>query len=190
MNETLPKQKVSAQHSDAVVYTAEKETLKTDRSRGAAAGGGGLWHFKQCGNWVSSQRTGSAEECKRNLKKMRARAKKASESGRNHQRAPSKSLPSRRRSVAAFNVLCRKLLFIQPRKDVVVFPAIQCVVVVLCQGGEKKLTCHKLRNASECINSVFQTNPGIVTLCGSYRKRLRAQAEMSIIFWQRVAPAS
>lgn len=184
----LQNKEVSAQHSDAVVYTAEKETLKTDRSRGAAAGGGGPWHFKQCGNWVSSQRTGSAEECKRNLKKMRA--KKASEIGRNHQGAPSKPLPSRRRSAAAVNVLRRKLLFIQPRKDVVVFPAIQCVVVILCQGGGKK-NWHATSLGMPVNASIasFRTNPGLVTLSGSYRKRLSAQAEMSIIFSQRVATA-
>lgn len=41
MNET--------KYLDTVVYTAEKEALKSDRSRGAAAavGGGGLGHFKQ-----------------------------------------------------------------------------------------------------------------------------------------------
>lgn len=79
---------------------------------------------------------------------MRARAKKASESSPNHQRAPSKSLPLRRSSVAAVDVLRRReLLFIQPRKDVVVSPPYKASLLYFAKEEKKKTD---MPQASEC----------------------------------------
>lgn len=113
--------------------------------------------LNKCGNRVSSKSAGSVVECKRNLKKMRARAKKASEGSPNHQRAPSKSLPSPRCSAAAVDVLRRALLFIQPREDAVVSPPHKASLY-FAREEKKKLSYHRPWNASECINSVFQMN--------------------------------